>query len=144
MPKTNAELIQFARQVYRRAPMYGYELKETADALDAAGQALAKSQVAAEKATAISIRNIDARKEVQAQLIKTEAALVGEKARVDIAERRSIAAGAQAEALQAQVIDLKAALRTAANIFAHLKMHGDLEYVRSDIDEWLADDAASK
>lgn len=40
-----------------------------------------------------------------------EQALAGEKARVDIAERRSIAAGEQAEALQAQIIDLKAALR---------------------------------
>lgn len=42
----------------------------------------------------------------QAKLDAAEQALAGEKARVDIAERRSIAAGEQAEELQAQIIDL--------------------------------------
>lgn len=50
-------------------------------------------------------RQVDIRTMVD-ELKRLHEALAGEKARVDIAERRSIAAGAQVEELQAQIIDL--------------------------------------
>lgn len=83
---------------------------ELLDKLDAAEQALAGEKEEAEKQRRGSEWAHALLQERTAQwsvdYLRLSQKIADEKARVDIAERRSIAAGAQVEELQAQIIDL--------------------------------------